>query len=160
MSILDKKIREFEREPDNEDDVRVIPLDDDDVKKYIINMVREFDFSENNDSIDGDSTVIDFFHIYVCDDGEVEAYIYVNIQGAHTIYSHYYAGDYWNPPEWDVDEDPYEGWFEFYARYLNLEMTLKEVIDEVCKQTWECDSAVRELRELTSDPDNEPPEDW
>ena len=152
MSILDKKIKEFERD---EEGTICIPLDDGELKDYIINMVCEFDFSEDKNSINGNSTVVDFFHINVYDNGEVDANIYVNIQGARYSYSNYYAGDYWNPPEWDVNEDPYDEWFEFYARHLNQEMTLKEVIDEVCKQTWSCDGMVSELRELTKEPDDE-----
>ena len=154
---LDKKIKEFEPD-ENEDGARIIPLDDE-VQDYILKMVRVFDFSEDNDSI-CDDTKADLFSIQTYEDGEMDATIFVNIEGCHYSYTHYFAGDYWNPPDWDVEEDPFEQQEDFYARGLNENMTIREVIDEIEKQTWECESFVSELRELTMDPDDSPPEDW
>lgn len=155
MSILDTKIKEFVNH-DDESTIE-IPFDNDEVKKYIIDMIREFDSSEGKCSI-GDDSIIDGF--YVDDTGD--AFISVHIKGIQYSFKTGFAGDYWNPPEVDVHEYPYNEWFEFYAEKNDKEMTVREVIDNICEQTWKYDDVtVKELCRLTRDIDgNDPYDDY
>lgn len=141
MSILDKKISEFEKDEEGNIDV---PLDDD-VTEAINEMVKQFDSSESGDAIK--EIDIKFFSI----DKSGCAGIYMHIKGVQSTYTHYSYGSRDSPPDIEVTEERIDEGVDLMADGVTDDMTIDEVITLIGSQCYDDKEFVREMRELTQD---------
>ena len=141
MSVLDKKISEFEKDEDGNVD---IPLELD-VINAVTEMIQQFDASEFGNAFK--RVGVEFLSV----SKEGLANVCVHVNGCQCTYYRIFDGDYWNPPEDDVREDAVDECLDIETEGITEDMTVTDVIKCLGDAIYNDKEFSKELYEMTRD---------